>query len=485
MKQAEFFTSRWGLILAALGMAVGTGNIWRFPRIVAQNGGGSFLIPWIIFLFLWSIPLLIIEFAMGKETRLGTVGAFGKFLGKKYTWMGAFVGFCTMAIMFYYSVVMGWCLKYFVASLSGGGGLAESEAFWNSFTSSYQPVFFHLIAMAIGSFIIYKGVVAGIERANKIIIPTLFFLLVLAAARALTLPGAMEGMNFLFKPELSKLLHYKTWLEALSQSAWSTGAGWGLILTYAVYMKKREDVVLNSFIAGLGNNSASLLAGIVILPTIFASLPYEQAMEAVGAGNTGLTFIWIPTLFQKMPLGSFFMIVFFLALTFAAISSLIAMIELATRIFMDAGLNRKQAILFVGTFGFLLGLPSALSMKFFNNQDWVWGLGLIVSGIFFTFAAAKFGVEKLRTNIINSEGNDLNVGKWFNFIVMVIIPIEFVAMLGWWFWQAVTSYDPEGWWKPLREYSLGTCLFQWILMIVIFILINNWLYNRTVGGSKV
>ena len=98
---------------------------------------------------------------------------------------------------------------------------------------------------------------------------------------------------------------------------------------------------------------------------------------------------------------------------------------------------------------------------------------------------AKFGVEKLRTNIINSEGNDLNVGKWFNFIVMVIIPIEFVAMLGWWFWQAVTSYDPEGWWKPLREYSLGTCLFQWILMIVIFILINNWLFNRTVGGSKV
>jgi len=322
MKQSEFFSSRWGLILAALGMAVGTGNIWRFPRIVAENGGGSFLIPWIIFLFLWSIPLLIIEFSLGKETRMGTVGAFGKFLGKKFTWMGAFVGFCTMAIMFYYSVVMGWCVKFFVASLSGDSGLAQSEQYWNSFTSGYQPVFFHFIAMALGSFVIYKGVVAGIEKANKILIPTLFLLLILAAVRALTLPGAMAGLDYLFKPDLDLLLNHKTWLEALTQSAWSTGAGWGLILTYAVYMKKKEDVVLNSFIAGLGNNSASLLAAMVILPTIFAILPYEEAMQAVGAGNQGLTFIWIPQLFGQMPFGSFFMTIFFLALTAAALSSL-------------------------------------------------------------------------------------------------------------------------------------------------------------------
>ncbi|TDI85670.1 MAG: sodium-dependent transporter, partial [Caldithrix sp.] len=324
MKQAEFFSSRWGLILAALGMAVGTGNIWRFPRIVAQNGGGSFLIPWVIFLFLWSIPLLIIEFTIGRETRYGTVGAFGKFLGKKFTWMGAFVGFCTMAIMFYYSVVMGWCLKYLVAALSGNTGLFESQAFWESFTTSYQPVGFHLLAMTLGFFVIYKGVVAGIERANKILIPLLFSLLLLAAVRALTLPGAMSGLNYLFEPNLAALLNYRTWLEALSQSAWSTGAGWGLILTYAVYMKKEEGVVLNSFIAGLGNNTASLLAAMVILPTIFAILPYDEAMRAMASGNTGLTFIWIPKLFEQMPLGSFFMIVFFLALASAALSSLIA-----------------------------------------------------------------------------------------------------------------------------------------------------------------
>jgi len=483
MKQAEFFSSRWGLILAALGMAVGTGNIWRFPRIVAQNGGGSFLIPWVIFLFLWSIPLLIIEFTIGRETRYGTVGAFGKFLGKKFTWMGAFVGFCTMAIMFYYSVVMGWCLKYLVAALSGNTGLFESQAFWESFTTSYQPVGFHMLAMTLGSFVIYKGVVAGIERANKILIPLLFSLLLLAAVRALTLPGAMSGLNYLFEPNLAALLNYRTWLEALSQSAWSTGAGWGLILTYAVYMKKEEGVVLNSFIAGLGNNTASLLAAMVILPTIFAILPYDEAMRAMASGNTGLTFIWIPKLFEQMPLGSFFMIVFFLALASAALSSLIAMLELATRIFMDAGLERHRAILFVATFGFLFGLPSALSLQFFNNQDWVWGLGLIISGMFFTFAAIKYGVDKMRTTLINVEGNDLAAGRWFNRIVTFLIPLEFVVLIVWWSWQAVTAYDPEGWWNPFRTFSLGTCIFQWLLAIVILVVLNNKMFEKTIRGS--
>jgi len=479
MKQSEFFSSRWGLILAALGMAVGTGNIWRFPRIVAQNGGGSFLIPWIIFLFLWSIPLLIIEFSLGKETRFGTVGAFGKFLGRKFTWMGAFVGFCTMAIMFYYSVVMGWCVKFFVASLSGDSGLAQSEQYWNTFTSGYQPVFFHFIAMALGSFVIYKGVVAGIEKANKILIPALFLLLILAAVRALTLPGAMAGLDYLFKPDLDLLLNHKTWLEALTQSAWSTGAGWGLILTYAVYMKKKEDVVLNSFIAGLGNNSASLLAAMVILPTIFAILPYEEAMQAVGAGNQGLTFIWIPQLFGQMPFGSFFMTIFFLALTAAALSSLIAMMELSTRIFMDAGLQRPKAILFVGSCGFLLGLPSAFSLNTLNNQDWVWGLGLILSGMFVAFAAIKYGVDKFRTELVNSEGNDIVAGTWFNVIVKFLIPIEFLVLLGWWFWKTIAG-DPEGWWMPFKTYSLGTVLLQWFIALAVLIATGNWLYNRTV-----
>jgi NSS family neurotransmitter:Na+ symporter len=146
---------------------------------------------------------------------------------------------------------------------------------------------------------------------------------------------------------------------------------------------------------------------------------------------------------------------------------------------MDAGLQRPKAILFVGSCGFLLGLPSAFSLNFLNNQDWVWGLGLILSGIFVAFAAIKYGVDKFRTELVNSEGNDIAAGAWFNFIVKIIIPIEFVALLGWWFWQTIAG-DPEGWWAPFKTYSLGTVLLQWAIALVVLVAAGNWLYKKTV-----
>ena len=203
-------------------------------------------------------------------------------------------------------------------------------------------------------------------------------------------------------------------------------------------------------------------------------------MLAVASGNTGLTFIWIPQLFETMAFGRFFMGVFFLALVFAALSSLIAMIEMSTRIFMDAGLSRRRAIAFVATGAFVLGLPSALHLNFFYNQDWAWGLGLMVSGMFFAFAAIKYGVEKFRTELVNQEGGELAAGKWFNWIVTVIIPVEFVVLLSWWFWQAVTTYDPQRWWHPFRTFSLGTCLFQWGVALLLFLVLNNWLFRKSV-----
>ncbi|RKZ06906.1 sodium-dependent transporter, partial [bacterium] len=169
-----------------------------------------------------------------------------------------------------------------------------------------------------------------------------------------------KGLNFLFQPDWKALLNYRVWLEGLSQSAWSTGAGWGLILTYAVYSRKHEDIVANSFLAGLGNNSASLLAALAIIPTVFAILPAEKAMAVVkdtGPASTGLTFIWIPRLFEKIAGGHVFLFLFFLALSIAAISSLISMIELGTRIMIDFGLSRKQGIVIVSTGSFLFGMP--------------------------------------------------------------------------------------------------------------------------------
>lgn len=494
----EQFTSRWGLIIAALGMAVGTGNVWRFPRIYATNEGGAFLIPWLFFLFAWSIPLLILEIGMGKKSRMGLVGAFGKLVGRRSSWMGGFVALVTTLITFYYSVVMGWCLRYFFAALSGDlsrfTDAGASQQAFESFATNGWAVFFHFFAIGIAAWVIHRGVVKGIEQANRILIPTLALLLLVAAVRALTLPGAEKGLQFMFHIEWSRLADYRLWLEGLTQSAWSTGAGWGLLLTYAVYTREREDIVRNSLMIGLGNNSMSLLAALAVLPTVFAyfysTLPpdvaYQRAFDVAtfsGPASTGLTFVWIPILFSKFPFGQFFSAIFFLALTAAALSSLIAMVELITRILIDLGMTRSRAIIAVFSVVFLGGVPSALSLNFFANQDWAWGLGLMVSGGLFAVAAIRFGLNRVRTELINLPGNELNVGPWFNGVLGILVPMEFLVMLTWWIVQSFGF--TEAWWNPFSTFSLGTCLFQWALAIILMLSLNNWMANRTLGTGQV
>jgi len=488
MNKKEIFSSRWGIIFAGLGMAIGTGNIWRFPRIVSQFGGGAFIIAWILFLFLWSIPLLVIEISIGKKTRLGVIGSFGKIMGSNYAWMGSFVAFVTTAITFYYTVVTGWCLKYFFATTFQGLIEKDSLNFWHSFNSSWEPVFFHFTAIGIGALIIYSGVVKGIERANKILIPSLFFLLLVGCLRALSLPGALQGLDFLFSPNLAKLADYKVWLNALSQSAWSTGAGWGLILTYAVYSHKKENPILTSTTIGFGNNLASLLAAMAVIPTVFSyfsarDFSTTKVLDIMKTDNQGLTFIWIPNLFSKIPAGSFFLALFFLALCFAAFSSLISQLELITRIFIDAGLTRKKAVFVVGISCFIMGLPSAISMGFFNNQDWVWGLGLMVSGLFFTLAVLKVSPKRFREEIISTSDNKIKLGKGFDILVKLFLPLQFLAMLIWWLWQAY-SEDPNNWFNILSQSTVGTVLFQWAVALAVFIFFNKSISKKILGSHE-
>ena len=486
-EKKEFFTSRWGMILSVIGIAVGTGNIWRFSRIVAQNGGGSFLIPWVIFLFLWSIPLIIAEFAIGKYTRYGNIGSIAKIAGQKFAWMGAFVGFVATAIMFYYSVVAGWCIKYLTQSVSGTLVTTQDHmGLWTSFTGGYEPILFHFIAMAVGAFVIYRGVVGGIERTNRILIPSLLIILLILAIRAVTLPGAWEGIAYLFTPNLDTLLDYRVWLAALTQNAWDTGAGWGLILTYACYARQKEDIALNASITAFGNNSVSLLAGITIFSTVFALSPGEGIKELIsgqGSTNTGLAFIFLPQLFEKLPGGvmvqGFFSTIFFLGLTFAAITSLISMIELAVKTFVDMGLERKRALVFVAVLGFLLGIPSAISMTFFENQDFVWGIALMISGGFISFAIIKHGADRFRREAVNGEGSDIQIGRWYNVVITWIIPLQVVVLIGWWFYLSISSFDTEGWWNPLNTYSVGTCVMQWGAIMAVFILLNKLMVRRT------
>lgn len=477
--RSEVFTSRWGMLLVMLGMAVGTGNIWRFPRIAASNGGGAFLVAWVVFLLLWSIPLLILEFGMGKGTRYGPIGAFVKTIGPRFGWMGGWVALTATAIMCYYSVVMGWTIRFFIAALAGEVPSDPPPSFWEGFSGSPGAALTHATAISMGAFVVSRGI-GGIERAARILIPSLVGIVLLLAVRAVTLPGAMDGLAFLFTPDWSDLADYRIWMQALTQNAWDTGAGWGLLLTYAVYLRSREDTSLNAFVIGFGNNSMSLLAGVLVLCTVFSALP-DAADQIVGAGNEGLTFIWVPQLFAQIPGGRILMALFFLALVFAAWTSLIAMIELASRVLMDLGLLRSRAILLVWLGGMLFGLPSALRMDVFYNQDWVWGVGLMLSGFFFAFAVVRYGVSRWREEFVNTPSADLRIGAWWDWAIRLVL-VQATVLMGWWLWQARGGSAAETW-TLFSPFNVGTVLIQWGGALAVLLLANRWLVARTMATS--
>ncbi len=482
-KKKEYFTSRWGFILSMMGVAVGAGNIWRFSRVVAQNGGGSFIIPWVIFLFIWSIPLMIAEIAMGKMARKGPIGALAITAGKSFGWMGAFIAMVTTGILFYYSVVVGWGFSYFFYSATGTlTATTNHHALWESYSHSLMPLFFHLISISIGCFVVFKGIVHGIERSNKILIPALLAMIIIIGIRAVTLPNAFQGMSYLFTPNFEDLLDYRVWLEALTQNAWDTGAGWGLLLVYACFAKKNESVTINGSVTALANNAVSLLMAVIIFSTVFA-IESQAGIDALisgeGATNTGLTFIYLPKLFLELPGGTFvqalFASIFFLAFSFAALSSMISMVQLTSQVIHELGMKMNKAILLTGVMAFVLGIPSAISMAFFDNQDWVWGLGLVVSGLFIAFGVIRYGVDRYRTQVINIAPHDLKLGKFYNIIVGVLIPIQGIILIGWYFYQSFG----EGWWNPFQVTSLGTVLLQWGLAILVFLSLNKILVKRT------
>ena len=504
MSTREAFSSRWGLILAALGMAIGTGNVWRFPRVLAQNGGGTFLIPWALFLFTWSIPLLMAEFAVGRATGRGPVGAFATVFGRRTAWRGGFVACCTIAILFYYSVVSGWTVRYLGLAITTGFAdvhASDTLALFTDFTESGWPAITHLLSIGLACVVVAAGVTGGIERACKVLVPTLFVVLLVSMLRALTLDGAGEGLAFLTQIEWSRLGEHKIWLEALSQSAWSTGAGWGLMVVYAVYATTSMRAGRECVTTGVGNNLASLLAALAIIPAVFALAPLagqdpSQLVGESGPGSTGLTFVWIPVLYQQMPWGGHALaVLFFLGLAFAALSSLIAMVELAVRTLVDLGLSRRRAVGATFVVGFLLGLPSAVDLPFvpghkgfsvFQNQDWVWGVGLIVSGALMWSGVFRYGVTRFHQEYVaGPEGNPRGgfTTSLFRLAFTLLIPLQAAGLLAWWFWQAWVWTEGDGtrgvgerlaeWLDPSALFSVGTCLLQWAVVLVVLRLMNR------------
>ncbi len=488
------FSSRWGIVLASLGMAIGAGNLWRFPRLAGQYGG-SFILLWILFLFIWSIPLLLSEFAIGKKYKSGVIGSFAQFIGQKYTWMGFFITICTLGIAFYYSIVTAWAFRYLTFSTTNifasvplqerlNGNPEYLNIFWSSISNGdWTTVIVYIVVIFLGAFILIRGVQNGLEKANKLLIPSLFVLLIIIVFVSLNMEGGIRGLEYMFAVDFNHFSNSTIWIEALSQSAWSTGAGWGLLMTISAFSRDNEDVTLNTFIGAFGNNTASLLAGMAILPAVFAlSASDADAISYLQTGNQALTFTIIPMLFANVPGGAFLSVIFFLALFVAAFSSLLPMIELFMKNIADLNVPRRTTLIIVLICFILFGFPSAMSLNFFTNQDWVWGVGLILSGLFILIAVAKNGPVAFKKESIDVSSDMRFSSRFFKLAIFGNIAMA-VFLIYWWMSQGFSTnpwFDENGNWNVIDVYSNASIVTQWGLVIVLGILLNKYLYKNFV-----
>ena len=473
-------------------MAIGAGNLWRFPRLAGQYGG-AFLLLWILFLLIWSIPLLLAEFSIGKKYKKGVIGSFAMFAGKPFTFMGFFITACTLGIAFYYSVVTAWALRYFSFSISNifdeqslKSRLIDNPdylyQFWNSVSNgNWITILLYVAVVVFGSILLASGLQKGLERANKILIPSLFILLITVAIISLKMEKGFMGLEHMFKIDFDHFSNPIIWIEALTQSAWSTGAGWGLIMTISSYSSDKEDVTLNTFVGAFGNNLASLMAGIAILPAVFAMSQTEAAaIIYLQGGNQSLTFTVVPNLFSNITGGGLLSSVFFLALFFAALSSLLAMIELLVKNLSDLGFSRVKSIKNVIFLFIIFGFPSAYSLDFFTNQDWVWGVGLILSGLFILYAVAKYGFSEFKKNFIDIDSDFKVSSTYFKICMILNIPLA-TCLIFWWMSRGYSDYpwfDASGQWNIIDVYSNASIITQWVGVMVIGLLANNFLYRR-------
>ena len=515
-EKSDQFSGRIGLIFAAIGAAIGTGNIWRFPRMVGANAGGTFLIPWLFFLFIWSIPLVIAEFALGKRSRTGTIGTFRIFAGRRFAWMGLWTAWISTAIGFYYAIVAGWCLNYFRLGISNGLVNVDTVDVWNSFLqNSGQVIFYQFLVIAITMLAIWKGAKA-IEKANVILMTSLFVLLFMTLGLSLWMDmsdGSLDGFLFMFTVDWNQIGEPEIWINALSQSAWSCSAGMGMAITYAVYMRKDEDTTLNAFTMGLANNSISIIAGLAVLSAIFAVS--TDPLGTVTNGSSAITFLALPEVFAQAPGGSVgvwvMMSGFFLALSFAAITSMISTVELCVRNFVDHGYSRNKSVGFTALAIFAFGLPSAFIWikldtegvafpEFLEVQDHIWGYGLMFSGLFIAFTIWKYGflkwrdavqagnaepglkgyltmgVPAFRDDFINTGDNDLWIGRWWDALIYIAFPILFFVLMASYFGDMIAN--TENVWDPSNPKGLGIILSFWSIVAVTFLLLNKKLVSR-------
>jgi neurotransmitter:Na+ symporter, NSS family len=427
--RAEWGT-RFGFLMAMIGAMVGAGNIWRFPFVMGDNGGGAFILAFLALLFVLAVPGLMAEVALGRYTNKGIVGAFRDVTGRGgIVGLGVVVLLVNIALMSYYSPVIAWTLYYAVHSLlftfTASG--FEAEPFMLAlFDNAALMIGLHTVVMGAIAAVLALGIREGLERIVVYAVPALVISLVVMTIRGLTLPGAGEGLAFTFGIQWEYLTYSDTWIAALGQALFSTGLGWGIALTVGSYLREYDDVPLGGGVfTAVGESSIGILAALAIFPIVFAVGVEPDA-------GAGLAFVSLAQVFPEIPLGGLVAILFFVGFFLATFTSGLLITEVSvTTVAEETRFSRLQTVFGVCGAIWLLGIPSAYSADILDYLDFVfanWGLPLatlMIIGII----GWVMGPKRLRLLAVNQNAG-IHIGRWWDPVIKYVIPAVMLFIMG-------------------------------------------------------
>ena len=421
------FTNRLGFVLASVGSAVGMGNIWMFPYRLGAYGGAAFLLPYIFFIALFGAVGLSGEFAFGRLTGTGPIGSYEYAMKTRAKKGGAILGAIpligSLGIAIGYAIIVGWVLRFLIGSITGEMLSIESSEYFGQITGAFGSVPWHIIVILIAVIALMTGIITGIERVSKIMMPAFYILFIILAVRVAFLPGATEGYKYLLIPRWEYLLKPETWIMAMGQAFFSlsiTGSG---MIIYGSYLNKKENIVHSAIMTAVLDTCAAMLAGFAIIPAVFAF-----GMDP--ASGPPLMFITIPKIFSKMPMGQLFGAFFFASVLFAGITSLINMFEVCSEAVQSrTNFKRKFSVVLIGVLVFAVGLFLEYEPYMGQWMDmitiYVVPIGAVLGAIMIYWVLGKENIEKeLNTGREKPLGNVFFwVAKYFYVFLAAIVVI--------------------------------------------------------------
>ncbi len=446
-KPRENWSARSGFILAAAGSAIGLGNIWRFPYVAYENGGGAFLVPYLFALITAGLPLLFLDYAVGHKYRKSPPLAYQQISHKAQS-LGWWQVVVNLFIAIYYASVLSWAASYVYFSVGQKWHADPDHFFFQEYLHSnggttfsfdfISHLFWPLFGMwAVVLIILYLGVKRGIEWSNKIFMPLLTVLFMILVIQSLRLPGAVVGLNAFFTPDWSAMTNYKVWLAAYGHIFFSLSVGFGIMVTYASYLGRKANLTASALVVGMANSSTEILAGIGVFAALgFMAVSQGVEVKDVASGGIGLAFIAYPKIISSLGAGGdIFGLLFFSSLVFAGITSLVSVMEVPISAIQDkTGCSRHQAVTIVG------GSCATISLLLFSTSNAVSLVDIIdhfinnigvVFGSFMSIILVSWLVRPALDHLIDSVNahSSIKVGKWWRFFLTFIAPSTLLVAL--------------------------------------------------------